>query len=406
VTARCLFVCSWLLLFVNVVYAGGVYQRTRDGKTLVWNNYPRRGDEATWSGKRDADGYAVGPGTLTWFGVISATPTGSNIPSKSRPILFGRYSGNMVRGKFDGPVVNVDANGKTFHLTFINGRRAGQPGATPAPAISQQPNQRVDRKQAVQAPAEGPSPSPEQKSDKRPSGGVIVEAPTQEGTPPEQANTPRPSPMAVAALASPRPTVPPPPPNDAEVDPAIKDRVAELKEQTESVLSQVGDATGNFQEIERLDSVQRLPAPVSENVGSLSDRTRDLRAKLGPEKTLRECRTETETVDALATIDQVTRAIATDDAPEASSKVADFLKNNPEPSTESQKSLWGYLASIQSLCSRLEKQAEIHLQRAQSFAAASKTSEAIQEYQEAYRIFPNPATAEKIRQLQDNSLGL
>ena len=39
-------------------------------------------------------------------------------------------------------------------------------------------------------------------------------------------------------------------------------------------------------------------------------------------------------------------------------------------------------------------------------AAASRPSEAIREYQEAYRVFPNPATAEKIRQLQDNSLGL
>jgi len=40
------------------------------------------------------------------------------------------------------------------------------------------------------------------------------------------------------------------------------------------------------------------------------------------------------------------------------------------------------------------------MQRAESFAAANRTSEAIREYQEAYRIFPNPASAEKIRQLQ------
>jgi hypothetical protein len=54
----------------------------------------------------------------------------------------------------------------------------------------------------------------------------------------------------------------------------------------------------------------------------------------------------------------------------------------------------------------LEKEAEVRSQRAQAFASAGKTGEAIREYQEAYRIFPNPATAEKIRQLQSNSLGL
>jgi len=61
---------------------------------------------------------------------------------------------------------------------------------------------------------------------------------------------------------------------------------------------------------------------------------------------------------------------------------------------------------VQSVCSRSEKDADVHLQRAQSLAWAGRNSEAIREYQEAYRIFPNPATAQKIRQLQDNSLGL
>jgi hypothetical protein len=61
---------------------------------------------------------------------------------------------------------------------------------------------------------------------------------------------------------------------------------------------------------------------------------------------------------------------------------------------------------MRQLCSRLEQEANVHVQRAQSLAAASRPSEAIREYQEAYRVFPNPATAEKIRQLQDNSLGL
>ena len=57
---RSLFVCSALLLFANVAF--GAYQRTKDGKTLVWVDSPKRGEEATWSGKRDKKGFAVGSG--------------------------------------------------------------------------------------------------------------------------------------------------------------------------------------------------------------------------------------------------------------------------------------------------------------------------------------------------------
>jgi hypothetical protein len=51
-TAPCLVICSGLLLLVHGAY-GGVYQRTKDGKTLVWNNYPSKQDVVSWSGKRD-----------------------------------------------------------------------------------------------------------------------------------------------------------------------------------------------------------------------------------------------------------------------------------------------------------------------------------------------------------------
>jgi len=172
--------------------------------------------------------------------------------------------------------------------------------------------------------------------------------------------------------------------------------ITDFKEQTQAVLSRVGDATGNFREIDRLDSVRQLPPPVSESVASLVDRARDFRAKVGYETALSECRSETETVDALSAVDQGTRNIAGNDASAANSRLTDFLKDNPEPMVDTQRLL----------CSRLEKEAEIHLERAGAFASAGRTGDAIREYQEAYRTFPNPATAEKIRQLRRNGLGL
>ena len=53
-----------------------------------------------------------------------------------------------------------------------------------------------------------------------------------------------------------------------------------------------------------------------------------------------------------------------------------------------------------SLCNRLKNEAEAHLQKAQSLGSLGKKSEALREYQEIYRIYPNPITAEKIRQLE------
>jgi hypothetical protein len=86
----------------------------------------------------------------------------------------------MIRGKFEGSVVNVDANGKTFHGTFVDGRKASDWAAGPAPDPSsprdesvsprrpdltglsdQQANEHVPRAELVEAPAEGPSPMPD-----------------------------------------------------------------------------------------------------------------------------------------------------------------------------------------------------------------------------------------------------
>jgi hypothetical protein len=393
VTARCLFVCTTLLLFANGADGDGVYQHTRDRRTLIWNNYPRRDDEPTWSGERDSNGFATGYGTLTWYRVQRAVVTGSNIPSsKGRTVgavVINRYSGKMVRGRFDGPVVNVDASGKMFHGTFVKGTKANDWVAGPLPRTDQQLNERVSKGAVdAQPPAEGP-----------PRFATVASIrPFTPATSAPATSTPAPS---TPAPSTPAPSTPP------AVEPEVKSRmITDFKEQTQAVLSRVGDATGNFREIDRLNSVQQLPPPVSESVASLVDRARDFRAKVGYETALSECGSETETVDALSAVDQGTRNIAGNDASAANSGLTDFLKDNPEPMVDTQRPLWRYLTSMRLLCSRLEKEAEIHLERAGAFASAGRTGDAIREYQEAYRAFPNPATAEKIRQLRRNGLGL
>jgi hypothetical protein len=113
------------LILASGAYADGTYQRTDDRKkALVWNNDPQPGDAANWSGDRDADGYATGPGKLQWFRVERGFLTGSNIAGRRRTPISS-YSGTMVHGKFEGGVMTVD-HGKTYHATFADGHKKGR----------------------------------------------------------------------------------------------------------------------------------------------------------------------------------------------------------------------------------------------------------------------------------------
>ena len=183
-----------------------------------------------------------------------------------------------------------------------------------------------------------------------------------------------------------------------------EDRLAtELWKQIDSVLAQVRDVTGNFREIERLDGVRPLPAPVSANVTFLANRGREFRLKLGIEKTLYEYLDEIETIDGLVSVDVMTRALAAKDAPAARKELSTFLTRYTEPRDDERKALWRYLRSAFSLCDRSKTEAEPHLQQARSLESAGKKAEALREYQEIYRIYPNPLTADSIRQLQAQS---
>jgi hypothetical protein len=206
---------------------------------------------------------------------------------------------------------------------------------------------------------------------------------------------PAPSPSSpIAKTASPAASPP-------EVDPTQKHRmIEELRKETESVLAQVRDATANFREIDRLEAVKNLPGPVSASVTVLAARAADFRMKVGYEVAAYECLADIEAVEALALVDEITRDIVAKDTPTARKKLSTFLKRYHEPTADNQKPLSRYLNSVLSLCNRAKDEAETHLKRAQSLGSAGKTSEALREYQEIYRIYPNPITAERIRQLE------
>jgi hypothetical protein len=163
--ARWVFIYGVLVLsFGNGAYGDGTYQRTKDGRTFVWDNYPKPHQTAMWSGERDADGYAMGAGTLTWYTVERKILTGSNLPD-FRYTVLGSFTGNMVRGKFEGPVGELDADGNKSHAKFVNGKRAGDWVAGPIPekqkqiaANDQERDESVRRAELVEPPAPAEEP--------------------------------------------------------------------------------------------------------------------------------------------------------------------------------------------------------------------------------------------------------
>ena len=159
---RLFLVCGTLfVLTVEFARGAGNYQSTRDGKTLIWNNNPKPGDVATWTGDRDRADYAHGFGRLVWYTLESGA---------DKPELYARYWGRMVNGKFEGPV-NVHAKRKTHYAIFIDGIRMTpwSPGTAPIRAtarwrrlVATRPTNRESgfaerlRRDEPEAPAAGP----------------------------------------------------------------------------------------------------------------------------------------------------------------------------------------------------------------------------------------------------------
>ena len=140
---RFIFIGSALLVvFAGAALGAGNYQRTKDGKGIVWNDAPQPGDTAEWFGNRDKENYAAGVGILIWY--------------RGDGAVYARYHGNMVHGKFRG-AVNVHSKGKTGHATFADGKRMSRWLAGPAPSRAE-PDWRLTAKPAEEN-AERPTPN-------------------------------------------------------------------------------------------------------------------------------------------------------------------------------------------------------------------------------------------------------
>ena len=131
-----LFCCAIPLLFASVSLAQGEYQQTRDNKTMIWNGTPKSGETSAWSGERDKENYGSGFGDLTWY--------------NAKGDVYAVYYGNMVRGKFEGPV-NVHSHGRTAHAYFVDGGRVTGWARGPAPSKMSVPEDLVIERRKAEA---------------------------------------------------------------------------------------------------------------------------------------------------------------------------------------------------------------------------------------------------------------
>jgi len=159
VNTRLLFASSALLavLITGTAFAGR-YQRTKDGKTRVWNEHPKSGDSVTWSGARDAKGYASGYGTLTWFTPQRAMLTGSNIARERHYVVSSQVSGTMVHGKFEEAPARAESKKK--EPTSISKQRPSAPSAQAESSTKPEKSHPSPASEQITSPTVRPSPTP------------------------------------------------------------------------------------------------------------------------------------------------------------------------------------------------------------------------------------------------------
>jgi hypothetical protein len=273
--------------------------------------------------------------------------------------------------------------------------QVGPPNPTPTPRSTSTPSPSPTAPPPILKSL--PSPPMPELSGNTPRLEEMAEVPARDAVvltnpPPSSRNTIEEAPFAEPSVSSALPSI----------TGSKSEMIAQFKAQTASVFAQVRDATEKFRDVGPIDSLKEFPAPVSASVEALAGQARDFRSKVGYEVAMYECGAETATADALLAANQARRELAQKNAPVGRSRLVSFFKRYPASPSEEQRLLWRYNASILMACDKAKKEAEGHLPQAKAFEAAGKKTDALREYKEIYRVYPNGFTADKIKLLQES----
>src|SRR4051812_2342128 len=131
-TLPSILVCAAFLVCAGSALAGK-YQRTLDKKSHIWNDDPKPWEECNWSGGRDRLNLANGPGTLTWYNDEKGPKTRVTFLAEKLHFV-SKLTGTMLRGRWEGMVEAMDADGRVSHAMFDNGKVMTAWAEGPAPA--------------------------------------------------------------------------------------------------------------------------------------------------------------------------------------------------------------------------------------------------------------------------------
>src|SRR5947207_2312873 len=204
--------CGGLLVMcASAALAEGEYQQTKEGKTIVWNSTPKPGETSSWAGGRDKENYASGFGDLTWY-----TANG---------IVYVRYYGNMVHGKFEG-AVNAHTNGRTAHAYFVDGGRVTGWARGRAPSRMNLPEEAIIEKRKAAAEKIAAEQKPKPETEKH----LAAAAP-------ETATKPKAQPEKIRSIASKSSATPAPVAQASKPPTVAEEKIALALEKTEKPTS-------------------------------------------------------------------------------------------------------------------------------------------------------------------------
>lgn len=190
-------------------------------------------------------------------------------------------------------------------------------------------------------------------------------------------------------------------------DPAARsDAIAEFRKQVNAIISKASPELTAFKAASSLNEVSQLSFGLAAEVRQMSKSARVFRKSVGYALALRECRVETRILDALATLDTATRDLKSGDAESAMKQLNQFHQNDPGDPPVLLQPLYEALTNLGTLSSDLQRESQIHADRARTLAAAGKIEEALKEGKRAYDILPDPKIARMIEEIREQSLGL
>jgi hypothetical protein len=187
---------------------------------------------------------------------------------------------------------------------------------------------------------------------------------------------------------------------------ARSEAVIHFKERVTQALSKTSREPTLTKPIVVLNDVEPLPATVTAEILETAEAARLFRRSVGYDVALHECAEDTATVETLTVIDKVLREVKAMKPSLALEDIAAYAKTYPSAQSERLQPAYKTLVVLQALCLRLQRESQIHIDRAKVLTAAGKMGEAVKEYEQAVLVFPDSNTAQQLKETRRQTLGL